>query len=224
MSVAIAEFGKSFRVLGIVEKEFVENTMSHSMSEIGNKAEQLSVSTLTQADRETMQVIETLTYYLGMCETIKRIAKTLESMRLDRDDLGDKLKTAKVNLEKGQQNTKMTEDKLNVLRQTAEQAEAKEQHSVTTVRKAEEAFLQDIERFDMERKVDFAYMLDAFVSLQVEYSTTLQKSWQALIPSIRMITEEGTGADYDNVSPRDEYHQHQQQPTHEDEYADYTEQ
>jgi hypothetical protein len=73
----------------------------------------------------------------------------------------------------------------------------------------------------MERKVDFAYMLDAFVSLQVEYSTTMQKSWEALIPSIRMITEEGTGSEFDNLSPT-VIPQQQQQPTEQDEYADYT--
>lgn len=40
-----------------------------------------------------------------------------------------------------------------------------------------------------------------------------------------MITEEGTGADYDNVGVEQEqpYQQTQQSPT-EDEYADYTEQ
>lgn len=45
-----------------------------------------------------------------------------------------------------------------------------------------------MERFDLERKVDFAYMLRSFTLLQMEHADHVKQHWESLLPSIQVIT------------------------------------
>lgn len=189
MSASIVEFGKAFRNVGEAEKNYdAKSQLGQSLIDIGDKSDILSKGALSQAEKETMQVIETLTYYLGMCESIKSIAKMLEGMRADQEDASTAAKTLGTNIEKF---AKMPgkEDRVQQLSQSLEEASLREQTLAQSLKVAEERFADDIKRFSVERKVDFAYMLDAFIALQIEYSSTVCHSWESLIPSVKLITE-----------------------------------
>ena len=186
MSTAIVEFGKAFRSVGEVEKS--NSSLGQSLIEIGDRSDILSKGALSQAEKETMQVIETLTYYLGMCAAILAIAKQLETMRMESEEVSVAAKALSSNVTKfAQQPGK--EERVAQLEKTLEETQQKEQQIAHSLRTAEARFQEDLERFDVERKVDFAYMLDAFIALQIEYSASVCHSWEQLVPSVKMITE-----------------------------------
>jgi len=189
MSTAIVEFGKAFRSVGEAERSYEPaSSLGQSLIEIGDKSDILSKGAVSQAEKETMQVIETLTYYLGMCDSIRLIAKQLESMRAEHEDAQVAVKTLGANIEKfAKQPGK--EERVQQLSQTLEETTQKEQVLAVSLQTAEERFQEDIVRFDVERKIDFAYMLDAFITLQIEYSSTVCQSWESLVPSVKLITE-----------------------------------
>lgn len=189
MSNAISEFGKAFRVLGEAEKNYDNSgSLGQSLIDIGDKSDLLSKGTLIQAEKETMQVIETLTYYLGMCESIRNSAKQLENFRIEHEEAVTQAKALNSNIEKfAKQPGK--EDRVQQLSQTLEETNQKEKSLTQLLQTAEERFKIDLQRFDVERRVDFAYMLDAFITLQIEYSSSVCQSWESLVPSVRLITE-----------------------------------
>lgn len=189
MSNAISEFGKAFRALGEAEKNYDNSSsLGQSLIDIGDKSDVLSKGTLTQAEKETMQVIETLTYYLGMCESIRNSAKQLENFRIEHEEAVTQAKALNSNIEKfAKQPGK--EERVQQLSQTLEETNQKEKSLTQLLQTAEERFKIDLQRFDVERRVDFAYMLDAFIALQIEYSSSVCQSWESLVPSVRLITE-----------------------------------
>lgn len=125
MSASIADFGKGFRYLGMCEKQHQDNVMSRSLLEVSQKSEQLSGTMTAQADRETIHLVETFSYYLGMCEEMKRVAKYLEQLRLYRDSLTSNLKTLQQNYEKMSKTPQGKEDKLKTLDQQVKDAAEK---------------------------------------------------------------------------------------------------
>mmetsp|Transcript_11594 Transcript_11594/g.17144 ORF Transcript_11594/g.17144 Transcript_11594/m.17144 type:complete len:437 (+) Transcript_11594:82-1392(+) len=185
MSHAISEFGNAFEVLGTVEKMYEESALSSSLIEVSKKADLLSLGALSQAERETMQVIETLTYYLGMCDSIKAIIKRLDELRLEKDDATNTLRNNKASAAKAQKSGKP--DKVANAEEKVAATQARLTEAEDVLNKAQECFRNDIDRFDMERRVDFQYMLRAFVALQIEYSNELSKSWETLLPTISTI-------------------------------------
>lgn len=187
MSGAIGDFGKAFNHLGLVEKAYEDGSLSTSLIELSNKSEQLGVCVLTQAERETMQVIETITYYLGMCDAMKRLMKRLESLRLNRDDITNTLKSQNAALTKVQKTN--NEQKIKVAEEKVSTTEEKLREADASLQESESCFKNDIERFDMERKVDFAYMLHAFVALQIDFSVSMRTNWESLLPSIQALQE-----------------------------------
>lgn len=179
LSAAVSDFAKAFRHLGLVEKSYEEGSLCRSLLETSQKAESSSVCILSLANRETIQVIETLTYYLGMIESIKKGAAHLENLRYDRDDLTHQIKNQKVLFEKlCKQPGK--EVKAKEAEKVVFDLEEKEKQATRVYDKAETQFRRDLQRFDMERRVDFSYMLSAFVQLQISSSVDNQNIWKAV--------------------------------------------
>lgn len=188
MSASIGEFGKAFKNLGLVEKGYEDGNLSTSLIELSNQSDQISLCVLSQAEKETMQVVETISYYLGMCDAMKKLMKKLEVLRLERDDLSNTLNNSKTSLEKLKK-ANTTELKLKQAEDKIIQLEDKLKTADELLQTSEKCFKNDIERFDLERKVDFAFMLHAFVAIQIEHSEDLKKNWEILLPSIQSLQE-----------------------------------
>jgi phage repressor protein C with HTH and peptisase S24 domain len=101
-----------------------------------------------------------------MCDSVRRVMKTLESMRSDRDDLSDKVKSARVNLEKLRKGK--NEDKVRQSEAGLSDAEAKERLSEESLKITEELFQKELERFELERKEEMEELMRQFVSIRIE--------------------------------------------------------
>jgi len=194
MSIALADFAKGFEYMGRCEKLYKDGVMSRSLEEVSQKAGQVSGLIINQADRETIHLVETFSYYLGMCEEIKRVVKNLENLRMIRDGITANVASYKSSLEKLQKTANVKEDKLKQAEQLLNDTSQQEMKASEELKAAEDMFKADVDRFNLERKVDFAYMLRSFVLLQIEHADAVKLHWESLLPSINLIT---TGADDD---------------------------
>lgn len=204
MSVAMSDFAKGFRYLGLCEKQYQENVMSRSLIEVSQKAEQVGGLIINQADRETIHLVETFSYYLGMCEEIKRVTKNAETLRLVRDSHTANVKSLQTSLEKLQKTPQVQDTKLKQAEQQVTDATLQETKLSEELKGMEDQFKTDIERFDTERKVDFAYMLRSFVILQIEHADTIKQNWESVIPAISLIAsqvDEGSNVHQSLYSP-----------------------
>lgn len=100
MISTMTEFGKSFKQMGQIETSYQESELSKILVQVSDQMNKLSTVAQQQSDKETMQVIETITYYLGMCESIKQCAKQIENLRIKRDDFTILLRNETNQLEK----------------------------------------------------------------------------------------------------------------------------
>ena len=181
MASAFLEYGKSFMTVGNIEKEYdPSNSLAKNLLDVGQSGEQLSKVTDDQAQKETMQVIETLTYYLGMCDSIKHTASQVEDMRNEKDSAQYNLNSLIVAKEK----PNLKEDKKQQLETQIEQAQTTLKNKTEKLESGEVLFKSDLERFDLERKIDFSCMLQSFLNLQIEYNQKLHEHWSDRIPQI----------------------------------------
>jgi hypothetical protein len=42
----------------------------------------------------------------------------------------------------------------------------------------------DYEKFGAERSVDFKVMMDAFVSLEIDFASNLESTWSSILPTL----------------------------------------
>jgi Vps5 C terminal like len=218
LSTAVSDFAKGFRQLSLVEKSYEpEGTLARTLMETSQKAESCSVCVLSLANRETIQVLETLQYYMGMIESIKRTLQQLESLRFDRDDATANVKLKRDALEK-QLKTKTTvaaagnvkqeqlkEQKDKQAEKDLFDAEDHDRHMQQLYARAEDTVKRDLVRFDMERRVDMCYMLSALVQLQISSSVDVQNVWK----DMQIFYPEG-GDDQLQLQQQDQQQQQQQ--------------
>jgi sorting nexin-1/2 len=185
---SMVDFGKAFKALSTLEKINVDATLSTVLDEVSNHVGNLASLVSTQSEKETITVIETLQYYLGMCESIKQTTKLLEGLRITRDDCSVVVKNLQSALEKISKSGR--EDKIQKAEEELEKAKQKEHEAQTKLNAAERLFKNDLKRFDEERTVDFGFMLESFVSLQCESSVQVAKHFDEIIPTVEKIKSE----------------------------------
>ena len=113
--------------------------------------------------------------------------KRLETLRLERDDITNTLRNHKSALIKVQKTN--NEQKIALAEEKIQAAEDRLKEADFKLTESEGCFKNDIERFDMERKVDFAYMLHAFVALQINFNVSMKENWESLLPGIHSLQE-----------------------------------
>lgn len=181
MASAFLEYGKAFMSVGTIETDYdSSNSLAKNLLSVGQSAEQLSKVTDDQAQKETMQVIETLTYYLGMCESIKHTVSQVEDLRNEKDSAQSQL----ISLQQAKEKPNLKEDKRQQLETQIEQAQTHLKNKIDKLESSEVLFKNDLERFDLERKIDFSCMLQSFLNLQIEYNQKLHECWSDRIPQI----------------------------------------
>ena len=181
MATGFMEYGKSFALVGTIEKEYDQsNTLAKNLLSVGQSAEQISKVTDDQAQKETMQVIETLTYYLGMCDSIRHTASQVEEARNEKDSAQSHLASLQAQKEK----PNLKEDKRQILETQIEEGQLRVVQKTDRLNESEQSFKSDLERFDLERKIDFSCMLQSFLNLQIEYNQKLHEQWSQLIPQV----------------------------------------
>lgn len=177
MSKSISEFTLSFQQLGLLEKSIEQGPLSNTLLELSNKSQEVSISMLSQSERENIKIIETLHYYQGIILSIQKQFNNLELLRYQRDEAT----VTRQNLEK----YKKVETELQL-----QKAKELESSYESLYQSCLENFKNDYTRFHQERKIDFRVMILEFVLLQSDYASSCEKSWDSLIPSLKNINKD----------------------------------
>jgi hypothetical protein len=173
-SLAIVDLARSLYEIAATESDF--SSYDFNLAQIVKNFTENSKFDLERVDYETAKVIEPITYILGMCDSIKRVIKTMETMRSDKEDLTAKLTSTKQNLEKLRKGK--NEDKIRLGEVAVTDAESKLRSCEENLKATEDLFLKEVERFEQERKLDLEEIMRQFISIRIESAALLAKGWQ----------------------------------------------
>ena len=185
-SSALNEFGRSFGKVGEIEATIDQGPLPNALSAVGQHSVQLSTIYLEHADQETKQVVETLTYYVGMCGAVREALKRLIGLMNNRDSLihqvEDLTQQRERLVQKGGQADKV--ERINVeLHQTTERRDA----AIKNVIDVEVLFKEELRRFHREKQYDIKAILKIFAELQLDYVAKMKRSWEGLAPTVEQI-------------------------------------
>lgn len=185
-SVSLLEFGKSFVKVGEIESSYEEGPLPKALIHVGHHSEHLSIVYQEQADNETIQVVETIAYYVGLTMAIKDILKHIQKMKLTRDTIDYAVNSLQDKKHRAQgKDEEMRKLELELNNTTHRLEESKQE--LTAV---ENILQEELKRFHREKQYDIKQMLKAFVDLQVEYSNKMRTSWESVMPSVEAIQTE----------------------------------
>ncbi|CBH14761.1 phosphoinositide-binding protein, putative [Trypanosoma brucei gambiense DAL972] len=180
-SNSLHEFGVAFEKVAEVDGMVGQSSLTRVLSAVGQHNDQLSTLYVEHANDETKQVVETLSYYHGMCGSVRAtlkhllqsahhveaLARQLEGLRAQRDkvldQVGQAARRAKLENEISEQ-----EQLLERARQELTDGEA--------------IFKEEIHRFHRDKQYDIKTILKMFADLQIKYAGRLKQSWEKLSP------------------------------------------
>eukprot|EP01059_Diplonema_ambulator_P002455 TRINITY_DN12090_c0_g1_i1.p1 TRINITY_DN12090_c0_g1~~TRINITY_DN12090_c0_g1_i1.p1 ORF type:complete len:405 (+),score=141.26 TRINITY_DN12090_c0_g1_i1:41-1216(+) len=173
-----AAVGKAF--LKVAEEEELrhkESSLSASLASIGRGIEHSSITFADEADVETTQIAETLTYYVGMCGSVRETVFRLQRLYAYRENMKENISktTAKRDaLPDGDQKVKLNTE----LQSLEEDLKATEQ----IVASFQKTLTDELVRFHREKAFDLKQLLSTWVELQKEYSSKHMQGWETLKP------------------------------------------
>ena len=176
---SLNEFGKAFAKVGEIERTYDSGPLSVALIDVGHHSEHLSLIYGQQAETETVQVTETIGYYIGLCQAVKDAVKRLQRISLTRDILDQSLSQLNEEKRTAEQKkpTKVPSIEKDIATTSQKLDEAEE-----LLKKASETFTEELKRFHREKQYDIKQLLRSFVELQLEYANKMKKSWGMLSP------------------------------------------
>eukprot|EP01012_Entosiphon_sulcatum_P039390 TRINITY_DN5184_c0_g1_i1.p3 TRINITY_DN5184_c0_g1~~TRINITY_DN5184_c0_g1_i1.p3 ORF type:complete len:412 (-),score=107.31 TRINITY_DN5184_c0_g1_i1:35-1270(-) len=185
-SVSLSEFGKSFVKVGEIESSYEEGTLPKALIDVGHHSEHLSIVYQEQADNETIQVVETILYYIGLTTAVREVIKRIQKMALTRDTIEDSL----VKLQEKRGKLAGKEEELRKLDLEINNTNQRKEEASQAVAVVDNTFREELRRFHREKQYDIKQMLKAFVDLQLEYAAKMKTSWESVLPSVEAIKTE----------------------------------
>eukprot|EP00754_Rhynchopus_humris_P035230 Rhum_TRINITY_DN16776_c0_g1::Rhum_TRINITY_DN16776_c0_g1_i1::g.164378::m.164378/K17917/SNX1_2; sorting nexin-1/2 len=180
---SLNEFGKAFAKVGEIERSYEGGPLSTALVDVGQHSEHLALIYGQQAETETVQVTETIGYYIGLCQAVRDVIKRLQRISLTRDLLEQGL--ASLNDEKAKKPQKAAAIEKDIAVTTTKLEEAE-----NLLKLASETFEDELKRFHREKQYDIKQLLRSFVELQLEYANKMRKSWETMLPSVEAIKTE----------------------------------
>lgn len=182
-SVSLSEFGKSFVKIGEIESSYEEGSLPKALIDVGHHSEHLSIVYQEQADNETIQVVETILYYIGLTMAVRDSIKKIQKLALTRDTIDDSL----VKLQEKRAKLAGKEEELRKLDLEINNTNQRKEEAQQAVQVVENTFREELRRFHREKQYDIKQMLKAFVDLQLEYAAKMKTSWESVLPSVEAI-------------------------------------
>lgn len=157
---------------------------------MGHTADQLSLITAEQVEKEQMWFEEPIIDYIHMLAAVKEAIDKRQQLRKayfmavsDRE-----AKAASWEKLKGIATTK--EEKLQAAQDAFEAAETLEKDSATLFQEVSERALHEMDRFKETKADDMRKVVLDYVQLQIEYNKRMEQQWAALVPEIEAINIE----------------------------------
>jgi hypothetical protein len=185
-SSALNEFGRSFSRVGEIEGTIEPSQLSNALSAVGQHSEHLSTIYMEQADQETKQVVETLSYYVGMCGAVRETLKRLQGMMQHRDSLISQVSDLAQQREKAIQKGGQA-DKVQRLDHDLHAATERRDAAIKQVIDVEVLFKEELRRFHREKQYDIKAILKIFAELQLDYASKMKRSWENLLPTVEQV-------------------------------------
>lgn len=178
-AAAMEAYSKRFAAVGQIESSSEESSLAIALGDVSSHADQMSGVYLEQADNENIQVIETIGYYVGMCNAVRECLKTLMRMCATRDTLGRSVQ-------------ELSDKKASGAGVDAEleKMTAKRDAASKLVDDTEKTLKESLVRFNKEKQYDIKQMLRSFVDLQMQYTGKVRECWAAMPASVEAIRVE----------------------------------
>eukprot|EP01059_Diplonema_ambulator_P009909 TRINITY_DN19895_c0_g1_i2.p1 TRINITY_DN19895_c0_g1~~TRINITY_DN19895_c0_g1_i2.p1 ORF type:complete len:365 (+),score=82.88 TRINITY_DN19895_c0_g1_i2:49-1143(+) len=143
------EFGTAFMAVGEVEGDKADQKVGKMMKAFGDLNTKQSTLLEEQANNECVHVAESLTYYKGMCHSIKDAIRRLIKLQMTRDALKEASAAANTKRDQapeGEAKQKATEK--------AQQLETEMTNAVKVATEISEALTEELTRFHHEKAYD----------------------------------------------------------------------
>lgn len=174
-AVAVSNFAESFGLLAEGEEDEGLRSAIDSVRNTGKAVAQVYVS---QSEKESMRLVSTLSYYVGMCASVR---ETLNHMQCCTQYLGHLDKRANelqavVDRAQGN-NVAQAQRDVNIILEQRRQLQG-------DLTNAEKTFKEEFVEFHRNKQYDSREMLKVFGELQLGFAEEMRKEWEVLRPSI----------------------------------------
>jgi hypothetical protein len=185
-SSALTEFGKAFTRVGEIEAAIEASSLSSALTAVGQHSGQLAIIYLEHGDQETKQVVETLSYYIGMCAAVRETLKRLLSYMSARDSLVHQVQDLQQQQERAVAKGGQAE-KVSKLDHELQQTTQRRDQAIRDAANVEQLFREELRRFHREKQYDIKAILKIFTELQLDYAAKMKRSWENLLPTVEQI-------------------------------------
>ncbi|ORC92234.1 putative phosphoinositide-binding protein [Trypanosoma theileri] len=184
-SKALYDFGVAFEKVGEVEKGIESTSLSDALIAVGQHSETLSSIYVEHAGDETKQVVETLSYYYGMCaaarETLKRVQHAVQQVNSIAQNVQDLIAQKEKATTRGQtERVVKLENELKAMEERLELA-------AKSLKDGEIIFKDELQRFHRDKQYDVKLILKTFAELQLKYAVRMRETWEKLLPTVENV-------------------------------------
>lgn len=189
LSQGLFDFGLAFTILGQHETA----ALTEALSSMGHTADQLSLITASQVEKEQKWFEEPITDYLSLLGAVKEAVDKRQAVRkayfAALGDLEAKKATV-VKLKAATLKPEQAETKIPSAEQAVDDAEVAEAAAKATLEEVTARVLGEVGRFKRAKADDMRKVVLDYVQLQIEYNKEMEQQWATLIPEIESIQVE----------------------------------
>jgi sorting nexin-1/2 len=180
------EFGLAFNLLGQSEAD----ALGDALRKMGETADQLSVLSAEQAEKEMAQFEEPLQDYIKLIHAVKLALQRRHEKRLTcstcvADVESKQMQLVKLRMQVGSE-AKAYQTEMALRRAQEAEAVAREEYAAVSQR-----VLREVDRFRREKAEDMRRTVLDYINLQVEYNKRMEQIWAMLIPKLESVQLEG---------------------------------
>jgi sorting nexin-1/2 len=186
MANGMFEFGLAFNLLGQSEAD----ALGTALSNMGETADQLSVLSAEQAEKEMAQFEEPLQDYIKVIHAVKLALQRRHEKRVTYSTCSKEVESKQTQLMKLRtqigSEAKAYQTEMS-LRRAQEQAELARDDFATVSQRV----LREVDRFKREKAEDMRRTVLDYINLQVEYNKRMEEVWATLIPKLESVQLDG---------------------------------
>lgn len=190
MANALFEFGQAFTWLGQSEGD----SLGTALVQVGNAADQLSVTSTEFAEQESLKLEEPIQEYVRLVGSVKAtIARRQQKKANYVNAIGDmeakQTSYTKALSTAGKEDSAAKKQKELELAQETVDLTKKELDKVTDI------LLNEFEKFKAEKAADIKMLLANFAKMQVDYHRKAEKIWSDILPQLMAASDVNTSRD-----------------------------
>lgn len=182
------EFGLAFNVLGQSEAD----TLGQALSQMGQAADELSVTSLQHSEQEICKFEEPLRDYIKTIQAVKVALQKRHEKRLTYTTCLSEVATKRTNLAKLRATPGM-EAKAYGAEMSLKRGEANAEIAREEFATVSQRVLREVDRFKREKADDMRRMVLDYIVLNIEYNKKMETVWSALLGTLENVKGDVVG-------------------------------